>query len=320
VSDEPPPADPPRHRRRPRYRGTHPRRFEQKYKELDPERFPDEAEKAVERGGTPAGSHIPVMPDEIVAALEPAPGGVLLDCTLGHGGHTEILARSVLPGGRVIGLDRDAEELARTAERLAGLGLPIVTRHVNYSGAAGPLDLRMDRSRGETAEAWLAAADEQKLEETLRVHGDEPDAAAIAHAINARCAGGTALTTTADLVAIVLAAKGLPGPRFRRPDPYTPHPAARTFQALRMVINRETEHLAALLRDLPWIVRPGARVAFLTFHEGEERPVVAALRAGAKQGLWSTLSEDPQRPTREETRRNPRSRSARLWTAVRAPF
>ncbi len=310
----------------------------------------------MERGGTPAGSHIPVMPDEIAAALDAAPGAVLLDCTLGHGGHAEILARSVLPDGRVIGLDRDAEELARTTERLASLGLPIVTRHTNYSGAAGalrelgveavdgvladlgcssmqldraergfsfkrdgPLDLRMDRSRGETAEAWLASADEQKLRETLRIHGDEPDAAAIAAAIIARCAAGAALATTADLVALVLAAKGLSGPRFRRPDPYTPHPAARTFQALRMVINRETEHLAALLRDLPWIVRPGARVAFLTFHEGEERPVVEALRTGAAQGLWSTWSETPQRPTRDETRRNPRARSARLWTARRAP-
>jgi len=354
VSDTPSPPDPQPHRRRPRYRGTHPRRYAEKYKELDPARYPDEVEKAIERGGTPAGAHIAVMPDEVLAALAPAPGETLLDCTLGHGGHAELLARRVCPGGSVIGLDRDADELARTEARLATLQLPIVARHANYSAAAkvlrelgidrvdgvladlgcssmqldrpergfsfkrdGPLDLRMDRSRLETAAEWLAAADEERIVDALRDHGEEPDAVAIAHMIVTRRGAGESPVTTAELVAIVLAAKRLPGGRFRRPDPYTPHPAARTFQALRIVVNREMEHLRALLRDLPWIVRPGGRIALLTFHRGEESVVTAALRTGVDQGLWSTCAPTPQRPTPEETRRNPRSRSARLWAAVR---
>lgn len=353
----PPPSSgdpPPRPPRRKRYKGTHPRRFEEKYKEHAPERFPDESVKAVERGGTPAGSHIPVLLDEVLAALAPAPGDTVLDATLGHGGHAQAIAARVVPGGRVIGLDRDAEELRRTEARLAAAGLPVVARAVNHSAAAkvlrelgvatvdavladlgcssmqldrpdrgfsfktdGPLDLRMDRARPGTGADWLAAADAATIAAALKEHGEEPDAAAVAAEIRRRCDAGAPPGTTADLVAAVLAAKGMPGTRFRRPDPYTPHPAARTFQALRIVVNREHEHLAQFLRDLPWLVRPGGRAAILTFHSGEERAVSRAFAAGLAAGAWSAASAEPLRPSREETRRNPRSRSARLWTAVR---
>lgn len=345
----------PRPPRRARYRGTHPRRFAEKYKELAPEQYPEEVGKAVERGGTPAGTHLPVMLGEVLAALAPAPGQVLLDVTLGYGGHTQALTERVVPGGRVIGLDRDGEELARTAERLTSLALPVTARHANLSAAAkelrelglgmvdgvladlgvssmqldnpergfsvkseGPLDLRMDQSRGETAAQWLAAADATTLESVLRTHADEPDAASIAVAVCDAVLSGRAPATTHDLVELVLAGKGIGGRRFRRPDPFTPHPAARTFQALRIVVNREHEHLAAFLRDLPWIVRPGGRVALITFHSGEERAVRDALTDGIARGEWAPADLVPQRATREETRRNPRSRSARLWTAVRS--
>mgnify|MGYP001366030778 CR=1 FL=1 len=346
------------HRRRPRYRGTHPRRFDEKYKEHAPERWPQEFEKAVERGSTPAGSHLPVMAHEVLAALRPAPGETFLDATLGGGGHARLVARAVAPGGRVVALDRDGEELARTAARLAAEGLAVDAHHAPFSAAAqvlrsagvdavdgvladlgcssmqldrpergfafkhdGPLDLRMDRARGETGAEWLARADEETLRDVLVRHGDEPDAAAIARAIVRARDAGAAPATTSALVAVVLAAKGIPGTRWRRPDPFTPHPAARTFQALRVIVNREHEHLAALLRDLPWLVRPGGRVALLTFHSGEEQAVRSALDSGTAAGLWlpapAAAPARPARPTRDETRRNPRSRSAKLWSAVR---
>src|SRR6185369_6469816 len=116
--------------------GTHPRRFDERYKELDPERFPDEQAKVIARGDTPAGTHLPVMLDEVLAALRPAPGEIALDCTLGRGGHARAVAERVGATGRVIGLDRDAEELARTVERLAKDGVTIRAHHLNFAGAA----------------------------------------------------------------------------------------------------------------------------------------------------------------------------------------
>ena len=364
---EPPPHDPSsqpapppggaEHKRRPRYRGTHPRRFEEKYKELDPERFPDAAEKAIERGSTPAGAHLPVMLDEVLAALAPRAGETALDATLGHGGHAAAIAARIAPGGTLLGIDRDADELPRTAERLrhAGLsGLTVRTHHGSYSGAAnalrdagidaadivladlgcssmqldrpdrgfsfkldGPLDMRMDRTRPGTAADWLAGAAADEISDALRDLGDEPDALGIAHEIVRRRLTSRPFTRTGDLVAAVLAAKGIQGGRYRMESAYSAHPAARTFQAVRMVVNRETEHLAQFLRDLPWIVRAGGRVALLTFHSGEERLVRAALEQGAASGLWETPLAEPRPPTSAERRRNPRSRSARLHAALR---
>jgi 16S rRNA (cytosine1402-N4)-methyltransferase len=185
--------------------------------------------------------------------------------------------------------------------------------------------MRMDRSREGTAAEWLAAAAPEELRDTIRDLGDEDDAAAIAREIVRRRESGRPLVRTEDLVAAVLAAKGLGGTRFRRASAFDAHPAARTFQAVRMAVNRETEHLAQFLRDLPWILRPGARVAVITFHAGEEKLVREAFESGAAQGRWRTSASDDadagalasgRPPSPEERRRNPRSRSARLWSAV----
>jgi 16S rRNA (cytosine1402-N4)-methyltransferase len=338
--------------RRIRYSGTHPRRFGEKYKELDPARFPDEVAKAAARGSTPAGMHLPVLLDEVLVALDPRVGESYLDVTLGWGGHAEaVAARTAAP---LLAMDRDAEELARTVERLTAHGVAVRARHGNASGAArflrdegvdgvdlvladlgcssmqldrpergfsfkspGPLDMRMDRSRPGTAAEWLAAADEAEIAAALAELGDEPDAAAVAREVVRRRTAAVALATTADLVAAVLAAKGLPGTRFRRATAFEAHPAARTFQALRIVVNREHEHLAQLLRDLPWIVRPGGRAAVITFHSGEQTRVRDAFERGAAEGLWRGPLAAPVAPTAEERRRNPRARSARLHVAVR---
>ena len=174
------------HRRRSRYRGTHPRLFEEKYKELDAD--PLAVAKAKERGSTPAGAHLPIMLGEVIEALEPLDKATILDCTLGWGGHAAELSRRAGPGGTLIALDRDGEELERTSARLEGSGAKLIIRRCNYAGAAktlgelgiqgvdalladlgvssmqldrpergmsfksnGPLDMRMDRSRGKTA-------------------------------------------------------------------------------------------------------------------------------------------------------------------------
>jgi 16S rRNA (cytosine1402-N4)-methyltransferase len=341
------------HRRRPRYKSTHPRTFEEKYKELGAD--PEAIAKAKARGSTPAGAHLPIMVGEVLEALEPLAGARVLDCTLGWGGHAAELARRAGPQGSLIGLDRDGEELARTEARLRERGLAIVARQADYAEAFqvlkelghdgvdalladlgvssmqldrpergmsfkndGPLDMRMDRSRGPTAAEWLAGATEAELADALARYGDEPDALKIAAALASLAAQGRSPRTTAELAAAVGAAKGLGPGRFLKKDAFSRHPAARTFQALRIAVNAERESLACLLRDLPALVRSGGRTAFLTFHSGEEALVRDALLEQTSAGLWVAPLAEPRKPSPEEVRENPRARSARLWRAVRA--
>jgi 16S rRNA (cytosine1402-N4)-methyltransferase len=341
------------YRRRERYTGTHPKKFAEKYKELGAD--PDAIAKAKARGSTPAGAHVPIMVAEILDALRPLEGARILDCTLGWGGHAAELARAAGPAGTVIALDRDGEELARTETRLGSQGIRIVARRANYAEASGvlgelglggvdalladlgvssmqldrpergmsfkndgPLDMRMDRESGPTAAQWLAAASESEIERALSLHGDEPDAAKVAKALAALAARGAAPKTTFELASAVQEAKGLPAGRFVKKDASAKHPAARVFQALRIAVNAERESLAKLLRDLPSLTRSGGRVALLTFHSGEEALVGAALNEQAAAGLWTSPPAAPLRASPEEIRANPRSRSARLWRAVRS--
>jgi len=338
------------YRRRKRYTGTHPKSFEEKYKELAAD--PDALAKAKARGSTPAGAHVPIMVAEIREALGPLAGASVLDCTLGWGGHASALAREA---GSYIGLDRDGEELARTEKRLAESGVKIIARQANYAGARsalrdlgvdgvdglladlgvssmqldrpergmsfktdGPLDMRMDRSSGATAADWLARASEGAIADALARYGDEPDAAAIARTLAGLASAGKTPRTTAELASAVGVAKGLGPGRFVKKDASSKHPAARTFQALRIVVNSEREALSELLRDLPSLLRPGGRVAFLTFHSGEEALVSASLREQAAMGRWTAPPAEPRRASPEEVRENPRARSARLWRVVRA--
>ncbi|MBT9560540.1 MAG: 16S rRNA (cytosine(1402)-N(4))-methyltransferase RsmH [Myxococcales bacterium] len=347
MTDTPSPPRPPR---RPRYAGTHPRRFGEKYKELQGD--PDAVARAIERGQTPAGQHRSIMLDEIVAFLAPEPGATLLDCTLGYGGHTEALARRVDPGGRVIALDLDRTEMARTLARLDGL--PVKGHATNFAGAAkvlelegvsgvhglladlgvssmqldrpergfslkqnGPLDMRMDQTRGTPAADWLRERNPAALADVLLTLGEEPDAERVALAIAQAFRSPSPPRTTRDLVRVVLRAKGL-DPKTKQSSAFQAHPAARTFQAIRMAVNRETDNLDALLRVLPALLRPGGRVALLTFHSGEEKRVRAALEKGLAAGVWATANLTGARATSDEIAQNPRARSARLFTAQRA--
>ncbi len=338
------------HTRRPRYAGTHPRTFAEKYKELDPSRYPAEARKVLASGHTPAGTHVPIMVDELIQAARPAPGELVVDCTLGGGGHALALLERVQPGGRLIGLDVDSIELPRTEARIraAGYGPETFTAHPSsFAGLAsalgaagaesadivvadlgvssmqlddprrgfsykgvGPLDMRMNPARGEPASALIARLNEPALAGLLEEGGDEPHATLIASMLVRH---RPATTHAAERVIRTGLAAALP--HLSRPD--IKLSLRRTFQALRIAVNHEFEALDALLRVLPSCLAPGGRVVFITFHSGEDRRVKKAFQAGARAGLYADVARDVIRSSMAETRANRRSTAAKLRWAVR---
>jgi 16S rRNA (cytosine1402-N4)-methyltransferase len=339
--DEPVP-----HRRRPRYPGKNPRRFEHKYKELAPAAHPETVAKVLAAGKTPAGSHVPIMVREILEVLQPQPGQIAVDCTLGHGGHARTLLERLSPGGHLFGLDVDPQERPRTAARLLaeGFGPEVFTAHARnfaglpallaahgHSGAdliladlgvssmqldqpargfstkfSGPLDMRMNPERGATAAQWLEKISAPKLAAVLTEHADEPGAAEIAPAL-----AGRSFALTTDLAAAIRAALR------QQPAEEAEQSVRRVFQAIRIAVNEEFSALDAFLRVLPSCLNPGGRVAILTFHSGEDRRVKHAFRAAHQAGLYREIARDVLRPSAEERRANPRSTSAKLRWAVR---
>ncbi|WP_243294866.1 16S rRNA (cytosine(1402)-N(4))-methyltransferase RsmH [Geothrix mesophila] len=335
------PSRPPR---RPRYKGTHPRRFEEKYKELAPERYAEEQAKVAARGHTPAGTHRSIMVDEILQVLDPKPGDVALDATLGYGGHARELLTRLQPGGRLVGLDVDPLELPRTEARLRSLGFDetaLVVRRTNFASLAkvaaelgpfdlvladlgvssmqidnpargftwkaeGPLDLRLNPQKGRPAADLLATLDAPALAELLVENADEPHAEILAPAI-----AGLRIRTTRELADHVHAA--LPGLE----DDELKKVLQRTFQALRIAVNDEFGVLDRFLAQLPGAMKPGGRVAILTFHSGEDRRVKKAFQQGLREGLYAEAAPEPLRASPEERRANPRSTSAKLRWAVR---
>lgn len=343
------------HKRRPRYAGTHPRRFEQKYKELDPAQHADEVRKVLQRGQTPAGMHRPICVAEILDILDPQPGQVGLDATLGFGGHAQELLARLAPGGRLFALDVDPLELPRTEARLRGLGFDasaLVVRRMNFAelptllpeagggfdfvladlGVSsmqidnpargfsfkvdGPLDLRLDPGSGASASELLQSVTRQGLRELLIENADEPFAVPLAAALQ-----GQYLETTAQLAALVrrTLAQALPRgmPQAER-EAQTKKALQRSFQALRIAVNDEFGVLDRFLELLPGCLKPLGRVAILSFHSGEDRRVKKAFQAGARAGIYARVAPDPMRASFDEQRANPRSSSAKLRWAVKA--
>jgi 16S rRNA (cytosine1402-N4)-methyltransferase len=340
-----------KHARRPRYRGSHPRAFGEKYKELNPDRYGDEVAKVLASGKTPAGMHRPIMVREVLAILAPKPGEIAVDATLGYGGHTAALLESVLPGGRVLALDVDPIELPKTEARLRAMDIPpgaLIIRRSNFAGLArvlaaenlpaadviladlglssmqiddpsrgftfkraGPLDLRMNPGRGQPASGLLASLDASGLARLLEANADQPDAEALAHAIVERQRRAPIMTTTA-LADTVADAAG------KRGDAEgTDSSIRRVFQALRIAVNDEFGALETFLRLLPDCLAPGGRVAILTFHSGEDRRVKQAFKEGARSGVFRAIAGEVVRPGVEEVRSNPRSSAAKLRWAIR---
>ncbi len=342
-------------KRRPRYKGSHPRQFHEKYKELNPSRYAEDVAKIIASGKTPAGTHRSIMVREILEVLAPKPGEVAVDATLGYGGHAAELLKAVLPGGTLLALDVDPIELPKTEARLRGMNFPaeaLLIRRSNFAGLSrvltaeniegadvlladlglssmqiddpargftfkrsGPLDLRMNPQRGQPASAFLATLDASELAQLLEANADEPHALALARAIVAKQQRAPITTTTALAETVAEALRSSPGGHGGQD--FDPS-IRRVFQALRIAVNDEFGALDTFLRLLPGCLKRGGRVAMLTFHSGEDRRVKLAFKDGARSGDYSRIAEEVVRPGAEELRANPRSASAKLRWAVRS--
>lgn len=285
--------------------------------------------------------HVPVMVREVLFYLAPNPGELVADCTVGAGGHAIEILKAIQPGGRLIGIDRDAEILEVAARNLACLAGSFELRHATFAEleqvlpgqvdgmlfdlgvsslqldrpargfsfqADGPLDMRMDASRGMTAEQVLKRLPEDELARVIREYGEERFARRVARVIK-QAIGTTGLHTTRELAELLERTVRRSG---------RIHPATRTFQALRIYVNRELDELAEALRKAPDFLRPGGRVVIISYHSLEDRIAKQTLRELAARGAVEILTKKPVRPTPEEVEQNRRSRSARLRAARKA--
>ena len=342
------------HKRRVRYKGTHPRKFEEKYKEHNPEKYADTIEKVISKGSTPAGMHRSIMVDEILDFLQIQPGQKGLDATLGYGGHTRRMLEQLQGEGHICALDVDPIEIVKTRERLerAGYGSQILTvlqenfadidriaaehgpfdfiladlgvssmqiddpdRGFSYK-VEGPLDLRLNPEKGVSAAERLKELTQDELAGMLVENADEPFAAEIAAEVIRTLRRREPIQTTTQLKAVIeRALSGLPDNSEKKD--LVKKTCQRTFQALRIDVNSEFEVLEAFLDKLPGALAPGGRVAILTFHSGEDRMVKKAFRQGKTEGVYSGISDEVLRPSAEECRQNGRARSTKMRWALR---
>lgn len=340
------------HKRRVRYRGTHPRSYQEKYKELNPEQYRADVDKIIRSGKTPAGMHIPIMVDEILEVLQIQPGQTGYDATLGYGGHTRKMLEQLQGQGHLYATDVDPVESEKTRTRLAelGYGPDILTiRRMNFADVDqvapgvkfdfvladlgvssmqidnpergftfkqdGPLDLRLDPTSGVTAAQRLRELEEDELASMLVENSDEPYADRIAKAVMHVYRRGETIETTRQLASVIEGALSFL-PAGERKETVRKS-CQRTFQALRIDVNSEFEVLYAFLEKLPGVLKPGGRVAVLTFHSGEDRLVKKAFRQFQREGIYCEISGDVIRPTAEECFRNSRARSTKLRWAIR---
>lgn len=340
--------------RRIRYKGTHPKSFKEKYKELQPERYAKDVEKIIQKGYTPAGMHRSICVNEIMEVLCVAPGQVGLDATLGYGGHSTALLKAILPGGRLYAIDVDPFELPKTRERLAALGygpevidikkmnFAEIDQLVNETGPLhfvladlgvssmqidnpergfslkmdGPLDLRLNPESGKSAATLLQTISMNRMEELLIENADEPFAAQIAGAVISEVKKGMVIETTLQLKEIIRdALQFLP---YSERQEAVKKSSQRCFQALRIEVNNEFGVLDKFLQNLPDALVSGGRVAILTFHSGEDRRVKKAFQLFYREGIYSDIAREPIRPSPVEVSSNPRARSAKLRWAVKA--
>ena len=291
--------------------------------------------------------HVPVLLDEALQYLAVRSGGTVVDCTLGLAGHSSEILRRLGPKGKLIAFDRDPHAMELAAAKLdavradlesqspqialigepfssapmhiaegsvdalladfgvSSLQLDEATRGFSFM-AEGPLDMRMDTRRGETAGQVVNEASERELADLIYEYGEERRSRRIARAI----VRGRPVTTTAQLAQIVrTAAPAMKQDRI--------HPATRTFQALRIHVNRELDEIRALLEAAPKLLKPSGRLAVISFHSLEDRIVKDSLREGAQKGIWNLLTKKPVTAGEDERERNSRSRSAKLRAAER---
>ena len=345
-----------KHKRRVHYSGKYPKKFEEKYKEQNPEKYKDTVAHVISKGSTPAGMHISIMVNEILDFLQIKPGQHGLDCTLGYGGHTRKMMEQLLGQGFVVGLDVDPIESEKTIKRNldAGFGEDIfkfeLTNFENIDKVAqkygkfdfvladlgvssmqidnpergfsykidGPLDLRLDPTHGQSAAERLHSISQEEFVGMMVENSDEPYAEEIANQIVGTLhRGGVIDTTTALYKEIEVALSKVKLSQAERKEALK-KAGARVFQALRIDVNSEFEVLYTFLEKLPEKLKSGGRVAILTFHSGEDRLVKKAFKQGLRDGVYSEISDNVIRPTSEECFNNPRAKSTKLRWAVKA--
>lgn len=342
------------HKRRVRYKGTHPRSFHEKYKEANPEKYADTIEKVINKGSTPAGMHISIMVDEILDVLKIQPGERGLDATLGYGGHTKAMLEKLEGQGHMFALDVDPIEIVKTKERLKTQGYDediLSIRQINFANIdevakeAGkfdfvladlgvssmqidtpergfsykvdaPLDLRLDPEHGMSAAERLNELSKDDFVGMMIDNSDEPYAEEIARVVMQKKRKGNPIKTTVDLKNAIEEALCKVPEKERKEA--VKKSCARVFQALRIDVNSEFEVLYSFLDKLPDILNPGARVAILTFHSGEDRLVKKSFKELKKAGIYAEISNEVTRPTEAECKRNPRAKSTKLRYAIKA--
>ena len=344
------------HKRRVRYKGTHPRSFHEKYKEHNPEKYADTIEKVIRKGSTPAGMHISICVNEILEFLQISPGQKGLDATLGYGGHTKEMLKCLKGDGHVYGLDVDPIEIEKTTKRLReqGFGEDILTvvktNFANIDEVAkeygpfdfiladlgvssmqidnpergfsykidGPLDLRLNPQEGTSAAERLMEITEDEFAWMMIENSDEPYANEIAKTVMREIRSGKKVDTTTRLRELIEKALVIVPEKERKEA--VKKSCQRTFQALRIDVNSEFEVLYAFLDKLPKALAPGGRAAILTFHSGEDRLVKKSFKKLKKQGVYQDVSDDVIRPSAKECAMNPRAKSTKMRWAIRGEY
>ena len=343
------------YKRRVRYSGTHPRKFSEKYKEHNPEKYADTIAKVIGKGSTPAGMHISICVNEILDFLQIKPGMIGVDATLGYGGHTKEMLIKLEGTGHIYGLDVDPIESEKTKERLRGQGfgediftvrlqnfadidkvvldtgrkLDFVLADLGVSSMQidnpergfsykidGPLDLRLNPTAGTSAAERLKEVTQEELAGMLVENSDEPYAEEIAATVAKWQKKGKSIETTTDMKHVIEEAL-VYVPKAERAEAVKKS-CQRTFQALRIDVNSEFEVLYTFLDKLPDVMAPGGRIAILTFHSGEDRLVKRSFKQFKKQGIYSEICEEVIRPSAEECARNPRAKSTKMRWAIKA--
>lgn len=342
-----------RHKRRIHYSGRYPKNFKEKYKELNPEKYGNIRKHVMNKGNTPAGTHIPIMVEEILEFLDIKPGQRGFDGTLGYGGHSLAMLKKLNHDGHIYATDLDPVESEKTKKRLAEKGFTaddITVINTNFSSidiiaeeygpfdflladlgvssmqidnpergfsykADGPLDLRMNQKKGFPASELLQKLSIQDFETILVENSDEPYAHEIATAVITSLRKGILLETTTALHSVIAEALEFL-PSNERKDAIKKS-SARVFQALRIEVNNEMEALFDFLSKLPDVMAPNGRIAILTFHSGEDRMVKKAFKSFRSQGKLTEIARNVIRPSAEECFKNPRSRSTKLRWAIK---
>lgn len=341
-----------RHKRRVRYSGTHPKSYKEKYKELNPEQYPETVAHVIRKGSTPAGMHISICVNEILDFLQIKPGQKGLDATLGYGGHTQAMMKCLNGEGHIYALDVDPIESVKTKKRLEelGYGSDILTiKQLNFANVdeiiketgkfdfvladlgvssmqidnpdrgfsykiEGPLDLRLNPGKGISAAERLRQISQAELQGMLIENADEPYAEEIAQSVIKNRSKSPIDTTTKFQRAIEEALSFIPEKDRKEAVKKS---CQRCFQALRIDVNQEFEVLYQFLEKLPDILAEGGRAAILTFHSGEDRLVKKSFKQLKRAGIYSDVATEVIRPSAEECSMNSRARSTKMRWAIK---